>query len=319
MAKRTMTDRLFLVADIGGTNTRVALGSGGGVDLNSVRKFKNAEHADLETILRAYLDDAGAPELAATCIAMAGPVRDNLGTMTNLNWTIDARMIAPITGGPVTVLNDLPAQGYAIDTLPETAFTPLRQGAGNGGGSRLVVGLGTGFNISTVVETDTGPIATPAEAGHVSLPVETAEDLELATYLRAHFGFAALEDALSGRGLSNLHAWHSASHSRLPSDAIMTRLADGDVDAAKAMATFTRLLGIGVGNLALTVLPYGGIYLCGGMARAVAPHLMHNGFETAFQNKGRFGGLLKQFGISVINDDFAALHGCFAYLSQASA
>ena len=57
-------------------------------------------------------------------------------------------------------------------------------------------------------------------------------------------------------------------------------------------------------------LPFGGVYLIGGVSRALAPYLMQLGFAEAFANKGRFGPFMAQFGVSVVEDDFAALTGC---------
>jgi glucokinase len=38
------------------------------------------------------------------------------------------------------------------------------------------------------------------------------------------------------------------------------------------------------------------------------------GFAEAFRDKGRFAGFMANFGVGVIEDDYAALTGCAAYL-----
>ena len=61
-----MADTIALLADIGGTNTRVALATGGAVDQGSITKYRNAEHEGLATVLNAYLEARGvAPQAAA--------------------------------------------------------------------------------------------------------------------------------------------------------------------------------------------------------------------------------------------------------------
>ena len=82
------------------------------------------------------------------------------------------------------------------------------------------------------------------------------------------------------------------------------------------MRTFARLFGTIAGNLALIHLPFGGIYLSGGVARAFGPHLADLGFVEAFRSKGRFASFMDMFGITVINDDYAALAGCASHLSD---
>jgi len=86
--------------------------------------------------------------------------------------------------------------------------------------------------------------------------------------------------------------------------------------ASKAVGVFIRILGTFVGNQALIQLPFGGIYLIGGVARAMAPHLSDFGFEAAFCDKGRFGDFMQSFPVRVIEDDYAALIGCASYLAN---
>jgi glucokinase len=75
------------------------------------------------------------------------------------------------------------------------------------------------------------------------------------------------------------------------------------------------MLGAVSGDLALTTLPFGGVWLVGGLARAFAPYLLSMGFVQAFRDKGRFSGFMEQFGVEVVEDDSAALTGCAAHLT----
>jgi glucokinase len=94
----------------------------------------------------------------------------------------------------------------------------------------------------------------------------------------------------------------------------MAALEAGDVIALTAGRAFVRMFGMVVGNLALTFLPFGGIYLIGGISRAFAPWFEAFGFEAAFREKGRFSDFLGRFPVSVIEDDYAALTGCAEHL-----
>jgi len=55
------------------------------------------------------------------------------------------------------------------------------------------------------------------------------------------------------------------------------------------------MLGAVAGNLALTQLPFGGIYLVGGVSRALAPYFDEFGFHDAFRDKGRFSSFMDSF------------------------
>ncbi|NBT33591.1 MAG: glucokinase, partial [Rhodobacteraceae bacterium] len=106
---------LSLVADMGGTNTRVALADGRNVLDGTIRRYRNADFAGLETVLRQYIADEGGVDPRATCVAVAGPVRDGRATMTNLDWTMDKETLTRATKAEtVAILNDLQAQGHAL-------------------------------------------------------------------------------------------------------------------------------------------------------------------------------------------------------------
>lgn len=306
---------LSLVADVGGTNTRVALAQGTAPRAGSVARFANDDFDSLDALLQSYCahHDA-APD--AVCVAWAGPVTAGREAhLTNRGWSTDLPRLSAATGAPMAaILNDLQAQGHALAALPETGLQPIRAGRPVPGAARLVIGIGTGFNIAPV-HGGTPPLVPAAEAGHALLPLRGAEDLPLAAWLARDHGIAAVEDLLSGRGLEAAYAFHAAAAGApaRPGRAILAGL-DHDPVARRAVRSFCEALGTVAGDLALIHLPVGGIALAGGMAQAMAPHLMHHGFEDAFTAKGRFGPFMDRFAVSLITDDTAALIGCAAYL-----
>ena len=311
---------LSLVADIGGTNTRVALADGRKVLSKTIRRYSNSEYPGLESVLRRYIADEDNVDPAATCVAVAGPVRDGRATMTNLDWTIDKTTLIRATGAErVALLNDLQAQGHAlghIDADKIRTIIPFPDASDNA--AKLVIGVGTGFNAAPVFETGAGRLVTPSESGHVNLPVQTEQDMRLCNYVSTAHGFPSVEDVLSGRGLERVYAWlgEEADDPReAKASEIMDACAQGtDARATKAATVFTRMLGSVAGNLALIQLPFGGVYLVGGVSQAFGPYLGDYGFVEAFRDKGRFAGFMSNFGVGVIEDDYAALTGCAAHL-----
>jgi len=315
-----------IVADIGGTNTRVALAEAGRLLPASARHFRNAEYSGLVPVLRDYMEETGCGTPGGACLAMAGPVHDGKGTLTNLDWTLDTEVLAEATGAPtVSLLNDLQAQGHALGHLPQTSLRVILPGPPpNLEAAQLVVGLGTGFNAAPVYNTRSGRFVPPSEAGHAALPARREEDLALARYITERHGFCSIEDALSGRGLKWIHDFMSdrdgveGGHG---STEVMRRLEAGGegpeaTRAREAVATFVRLAGEVCGDLALTLLPFGGLFLIGGMARAVAPHTAELGFAEAFRDKGRFGPFMEQFAVTLVTDDDAALIGSAQHLES---
>lgn len=103
----------------------------------------------------------------------------------------------------------------------------------------------------------------------------------------------------------------------MASKEIIAGSADGsDVRAVAAARLFAWLLGTVAGNLAPIHLPFGSIYLVGGVACAFSPLLADFSFLEAFHDKGRFAGFMFNFSVSVIDDDYAALTGAAAHLVE---
>jgi glucokinase len=311
-----MTDAPNLVADLGGTNTRVALADGPALRDGSIRRFRNADHAGLDAVLRAYVAETGVAVLSGACVAVAGPVRDGQAHMTNLDWAMDEALIAHATGARrVALINDLQAQGHALGHIAAEYLREVVAGSGaRGDAAQLVIGIGTGFNAAPVHEAAGMRVVAPSECGHITLPVRSADDLALAQHLKAQHGFAAVEEALSGRGLVALHGWLGGRAQ--DAAGIVAGLDAGETQAEATGRLFARLLGTVTGDLALIHLPFGGIYLIGGVARAFGQHLARLGFAEAFRDKGRFGDFVATFPVRVVEDDYAALTGCAAHLES---
>lgn len=311
-----------LLADIGGTNTRVALARGGRVDHASIRRFANAGRSALGPILVDYLHEMAVRDCTGASIAVAGPVQNGVAEMTNLDWTITPDEVRAATGAAtVAILNDLQAQGHALDRLTgDSLRTVLAGSATPRPGARLVIGVGTGFNAAPVHRTPGGILVAASECGHESLPVRTADEVRLATHVALAHGFTGVEDVLSGRGLERLYSWCAAEAGapvERPAAEVMALIESGtDAPARRCAEMFVTLLGRVAGDLALVHLPFEGVYLVGGVARAFSPYIGQGAFAAAFRDKGRFSSFMDDFPLLVIEDDYAALEGCASHLEQ---
>lgn len=312
----TLADTPVLVADVGGTNTRVALARGRSLVSGSTERFRNADHSGLASVLTEYLSRHRTKANRAA-VALAGPVRGTHAEMTNLGWQVEAKALAQDIGlGHIALLNDLQAQGHALAYLPETHLRRIRAGQPEDG-PKLVIGLGTGVNAAPVYAAGAGHIVPAAEAGHIHLPLHGPEDYRLAEWLIERRGFASVEEVLAGSGLERLFAFHAeAAHSakRLDAAGILAAMEAGDALALSVGRHYVRLLAHVMADLALITLPFGGIYLIGGVGRAFAPWLDRFGFDAAFTDMGRFSDLVARFPVAIVEDDYAALSGCAAYL-----
>lgn len=315
---------LSLVADIGGTNTRVSLVDGTGILTETIRRYRNVDYPGLETVLRKYIEDEGGVDCKGACVDLAGPVRDGVGTMTNLDWTIDSETLRRATGAEnVAILNDLQAQGHSVGYISPDHVRLITEGPSEPASrtaTSLVVNVGTGFNAAAVFETPGGRFVAASECGHANLPIRDERELRLCQFVETAHGFPAVEDVLSGRGLERLYQFLGAEHNHVEEKSaanIMASVEAGNDPLAEETArVFCKILGTVAGNLSLIHLPFGGVYLVGGVARAMTPHLDRLGFTEAFRDKGRFAGFMKNFSVSMIEDDYAALIGCASHLNE---
>jgi glucokinase len=244
--------------------------------------------------------------------------------LTNRDWHIDEALVAQASGAQtVAVLNDLQAQGHALDHVDDADLKLVKPGApAPENAAKLVVNLGTGFNASPVFMTSAGPYVATSESGHANMPVRDTRDMRLCEFVERQHGFAAIDDILSGRGLERVYAflshelgekWTARSASIIEGCGART-----DAVAVEAVEYFIRLSAMVMGNLALIQLPFGGIYLVGGLSSAIAPFMAQAGFHDAFRDKGRFAGFMDDFAVYVVQDDYAALKGMAAYLTNQS-
>lgn len=301
----------LLVADVGGTNTRVALVRDGH-RISGLRRYQNDDFGSFDAVLVRYTLDQGLPSaLAGCCIAVAGPVTSTQAKLTNRGWTFDAAAIAATLGaGRVHLINDLAALGYSLPDLGPDQLSVLRasRGAGTLNTQSLVVGMGTGFNICVVKATPGGPVVVEAELGHACLPASVARVLEEALGTEAA-QFATIEDLLSGRGLSQVYSVRSGGDEKGGAQILAAYDPQVQDPIARTTELIARLLGLLSRELVFQYLPFGGIHFAGGVARGVLGSAAQPLFLEALNTPGPFAEHVALVPILLITDDAAALIG----------
>ena len=76
-----------------------------------------------------------------------------------------------------------------------------------------------------------------------------------------------------------------------------------------AVELFIRLYGAQAGNLALTVMAIGGMYIGGGIVGRLLPRMTTGAFLDAFTAKGRYAHLMREIPVWIILDPSAARLG----------
>jgi glucokinase len=305
-----------LVADIGGTGSRLAIVKAGWVE--GTHEYRNAEFANFDGIFSDFLQRTNLqPGRAA--LAVAGPVMDGCVHMTNLGWDLDASSLAGTFGlSAVSIVNDFEAMAWAIPQLTDADLHhsggPLNRGAGN----CVVVGAGTGLGVSALVSDGSHSIAVPGEGGHLGLGAGNALEAALVESAVAEFGRCSAERLVSGAGLSRIYR-HISENSCTPEE-IVNRAAAGEYLAREAFEVFSCLLASVAGDLALVFGARGGVYIGGGIVPANLRLFEQTGFRQRFEAKGRYRSYMDAIPCWVItarNPSFLGLQHLLANMGKA--
>jgi len=84
----------------------------------------------------------------------------------------------------------------------------------------------------------------------------------------------------------------------------------------RTLDIFARLLGSRAGDVVLTYLSTGGLYIGGGIPPKVLGKLREGGMLEAYLGKGRLSPLVESTPLQVILDDRAALLGAASIVSE---
>lgn len=304
-----------LLADIGGTNARFAWQDSAGAELRDVMTLSCAAHDSLATAITHYLNLVQRPNAPWCAIGIANPITGDLVQMTNHHWSFSISALKQqMKFERLEVLNDFTALALA---LPDIAAADLRQVGGQSAVPQAPLGLigpGTGLGVSGLIAAgESGRwIPLQGEGGHASLSASNEREAAVVGWLQRRYGHASAERALSGPGLSALHAalCELDGHTMRPGaeghalwePARITEaaLAGSDAVCVEAVDLFCAFLGGVAGNLALTLGARGGIYVGGGIVPRLGDTFERSAFRERFEAKGRFRSYLADIPAFVI-------------------
>ncbi|KQT61442.1 glucokinase [Methylobacterium sp. Leaf456] len=312
-----------LVGDIGGTNARFGLIETKGAPARVLAHEPTAGYADPSAAIRAALDKSGAQSPRSAILAIAGRVDAPAVQLTNAHWVVAGEAIGRDFGlSRVTVVNDyVPVAAGAAAIAPDD-LTPVGPERHEANGPRVVLGPGTGFGAAALVPYEDRLAIVSTEAGHTDLGACDAAEAEIWAAVERTDDRITVETLLSGPGLSRLHAairtvrGGGDGPALDPAEITRTGLSGEDSHAREALDLFARLLGRVCGDLALTFLATGGVYIGGGIAPRIVPVLRAGGFRDAFERKAPFAAQMRDIPTSVITVKDPAFGGLAALASE---
>lgn len=321
-----------LAGDVGGTNARLAVVevADGEAVVRRQQTYPSAQYPGLAPIVRAFCGEVGTrPERA--CIGMACPVVADECRATNLPWTVDARALGADVGiQRVAVINDFRAVGYGLAFLDPVDLVTLQRGEPKERAPIALIGAGTGLGEAFLLWCGDRYEVFSSEGGHGDFAPRDEREAGLARFLQQQYGHASRERVVSGPGIAQAYRYltttgvapeQAAVRAELEREdpaAVITRhaLAGTDPLSQLALDLFVTAFGAQAGNLALTVLARGGVYLAGGIAPRIVPKLGAGGFLRAFRDKGRMSDFLTKVPVYVITNPQVGLLGAAAVAAR---
>jgi glucokinase len=321
----------YLAGDIGGTSARLrAIDRDRQIRLERVYESQN--YPDLVPILREFTAELGVVPLSG-CLAIAGAVVDGESYLPNLGWHLSALRLALELGMErVELINDFVAIGYGIASLTDRDLHVLQSVTPKPQGAIATIGAGTGLGQGFAVHDGDRYIVMPTEGGHADFAAHTPLEFALIQDMcqRLHLDRISGDRLISGQGIISIYqflrdrqvapenpdlaaairAWEQNPDADSPTASISRHAIDGnDVLSLETMKMFLSAYGAEAGNLALKILPSGGLYLAGGIAAKNLPLFDRQEFLHAFRNKGRVSDILLQIPVAIILDPFVGLSG----------
>jgi len=243
---------------------------------------------------------------------------------TNRDWSIDGNAVEADMGiASVRLVNDFVANGYGLLTLDEgpgsEEVVVLQDAPRVKRGVIACIGAGTGLGECYLTPSATGYDTYPSEGGHTDYAPRTDLEIELLEYLKAKFAQkhrVSNERVVSGIGIANIYEFLTHKYPDR-----VEREVNAEIDAAgdnrggviakhaspgslcnQAIDIMVAAYGSEAGNLALKLIPLGGLYLTGGITPKNIDRLTGDDgiFMRAYRDKGRVSPLLLRVPVKAV-------------------
>lgn len=329
---------MIIAADVGGTKTVLQLleKTDGGTRTLFERRYDDDAFAAFDDLYARFVADARAEaswkgDVEIAVLGVAGPVEDDRVRLTNRPWEIDGAELATRFGiGRVRLVNDFVAAASGIESLAPSDLVTLQRGEPVARAPQVVLGAGTGLGVAFRLWQAGRYEIVAGEGGNTGFAPTTPEQCELWRRLHAATGRVAIEQVVSGSGLTSIYAFlrerDAARESSGSAGALMRKdepaaivrlaLEQRDPLAARALEVFMEAYGAVAGDFALSLLAHGGVFVAGGIAPRIVPALQRGPFIRAFDAKGRFADRMARIPVHVVTNVRLGLLGARALALQ---
>jgi glucokinase len=312
----------FIASDIGGTHARVAMvrfAADGHLSILHYSEYVCAEHPDLATILRTFIDTIGTHEVTRAAIAIAGLQDGDALINPNLPWRVSlSQTRRAVNLKDLAIINDFEALAHAAPHIdPAAAQLLTGKPVAPATVSTLVLGPGTGFGAALRIPTKPHATIIASESGHASLAPGNDLEIDVLRQLLKRWPHVDRERVMSGPGLLNTYECICELHGvsallKTPAEVTSAALANANPQAVAALNVFCNMLGSLVGDLVLTYNAQA-VFLAGGIPSRIRSFLPTSNFVARFLNKGALREALEHIPVWLIEHGQLGLIGAAAW------
>jgi glucokinase len=319
---------MLLAGDVGGTKTLLGLfrRSAGRPTAAEARSYRTLDFPDLGAVCLRFLRETSTnpADIEAASFGVAGPITGTRAHLTNVPWVVDLDTLRSAVPAPrAYLLNDLEAIGWSVPVLTNDEIHVLHEGHADPEGSVALIAAGTGLGVALLPRVGGRLVPHASEGGHVDFAPRNADEQSLANALIREYGRVDVERVVSGPGIANIHRIlhpHQCTaltpmppSKELPAAISRSAMETGCPSCVRTMECFVAAYGASAGNLALTALSTGGLYLGGGIAPKILPALRWPQFMRSFLEKSPMDALISRIPVKVILNPRAGLLGAASY------
>lgn len=306
--------RQRLVADVGGTNTRLAIFDEQSQELRAVATYNNRDYNSFESVIAHWLARLESSPPLRACIAVAAPPSGDRVAMNNMDWSFSITDIARSFGfEQLRWINDFEANAYALPHLGDDDLVSIHH-RGTTGERLATVGPGTGLGGATITRVKGNVHVASGEPGFMSLAPGSDYEMALFNLIRQDHPDLYAELLVSGPGLLRLYQRvcqleNTDAVVNTPGEVSTKAIAGDNAQCRTALGVFCALLGEVCGNFVLANGAYGGLFLAGGILPRMIPFLKRSTFHQRFTGKGVMQQHLQAIPVHVITTPFPGLIG----------
>ncbi|MDA7746989.1 glucokinase [Psychromonas sp.] len=312
---------LAVVADVGGTNIRLAVLDTFNGEMSKLREYPCAQFITLDAALAQYFATLTGT-VTHLCIGIASAMENDFVKMLNLNWQFSkVALKEKLALEALYVINDYTAISLAVPFIEEADKIKIGTGEEVPNSVKAIFGAGTGLGVSHLIKCEEKWVSLDGEGGHTSFAPNTRQQIDVLLLLQDQFGHVSSERLLSGQGLVNIYHSLCRLAGKQPNyfeaAEISKSAISGDCElAVQTLNFFCQAMGSFAGNLALSLDCKGGIYIAGGIVPRFIEFFKNSEFREYFETKGRFKEYLSNIPTYLITHKNPGLLGASVYLRQ---